>query len=285
MKCPKCGNELPNTSPFCGSCGAALLATCPVCGHGNPQAQRFCEQCGSEVAAAIPGLLLEKALAWRDTFERMGWCEDPSNTVPNSFPLYRKVWLEKVLPTCYSLLREHGIPQAHSGAEPWLFFSPILWGRVDWKIDKFEARIPETEYLQTFGFLLATRCRLVSVQTKKPSTWSVVTDAALARHFEAAQFEVYQWLYRDINEAQVKENGDVRLLTEKGDSIYLHIKTKGVRLIDQAIAVSTAGGQRQGQFLVAASNIASANQAKMGFLEVIQEFCRDIVAVGSPPLH
>lgn len=230
--------------------------------------QRFCEHCGSEVASAAPGLLLEKALAWRETFERMGWCEDPANAIPDSFFMRaaRKNYLDKVLPTCYSLLREHGIPEAHTRTEPWVFFSLLLFG--DWKIDKFEARIPKTDYVDGPGFVLATRCRLVFVQTK-----------------DAKQFKLYQWLYRDINQAQVKENGEVRLLTEKGDSIYLHIKTRGARFVDRAIAVSTAGGQRQGQYLVAASNIASANQAKMDFLEVIQEFCRDIIAVRSPPLH
>ncbi|MBI4333263.1 MAG: zinc ribbon domain-containing protein [Chloroflexi bacterium] len=282
MQCPKCGNEVPDTGRFCGSCGTALLSACPVCGHGNPQAQRFCEHCGSEVASATPGLLLDKALAWRDTFERMGWCEDPANAIPNDFGWreFRKDWLDNILPTCYSTLREHGIPEAHTRAEPWVFFSPLFSTKLldtEWKIDNFEARVPGAEYVEGAGFLLATRCRLVFVQRK--------VNNPIAGNVEAKQFKVYRWLYRDINQAQVKENGDVRLWTEKGDSIYLHINTKGVRFIDRAIAASTAGSQRQGQYLVAASNIASANQAKMGFLEVIQEFCRDIIAVGPPPLH
>ena len=76
--CPSCGNEEPEGSRFCGSCGAPFVATerspadmatsgetmltCPRCGNEEPEGSRFCGSCsaplagpGPEVASAEPG--------------------------------------------------------------------------------------------------------------------------------------------------------------------------------------------------------------------------------------
>jgi hypothetical protein len=55
--------------------------------------------------------------------------------------------------------------------------------------------------------------------------------------------------------------------------------------MDKAIAVSTAGCSRQGQYLVAQSNIAAANTAKMEFMEIVQDFICEIINVGNVPLR
>jgi membrane protease subunit (stomatin/prohibitin family) len=53
--CPKCGFQNPQTSKFCGSCGAPLQAgsiSCPKCGTLNAAGSKFCSSCGSPLQAA-----------------------------------------------------------------------------------------------------------------------------------------------------------------------------------------------------------------------------------------
>ncbi|HXX86859.1 MAG TPA: SPFH domain-containing protein [Candidatus Acidoferrum sp.] len=48
--CPKCGFQNPQTSKFCGNCGATLQAggiSCPKCGTMNAAGAKFCSSCGT----------------------------------------------------------------------------------------------------------------------------------------------------------------------------------------------------------------------------------------------
>lgn len=47
MFCPKCGAELPGGTPFCTSCGEALVPTkfCPRCGERLPGDAKVCTKC------------------------------------------------------------------------------------------------------------------------------------------------------------------------------------------------------------------------------------------------
>src|SRR5713101_3865760 len=47
MHCPSCNSENPETTKFCGSCGAPLEAVCPNCGAENPPQFKFCGECGT----------------------------------------------------------------------------------------------------------------------------------------------------------------------------------------------------------------------------------------------
>src|SRR6266851_3058757 len=47
MRCPSCNSENPETTKFCGSCGAPLEAVCPNCGAENPPQFKFCGECGT----------------------------------------------------------------------------------------------------------------------------------------------------------------------------------------------------------------------------------------------
>src|SRR5713101_1338679 len=47
MRCPSCTSENPETTKFCGSCGASLEAVCPNCGAENPPQFKFCGECGT----------------------------------------------------------------------------------------------------------------------------------------------------------------------------------------------------------------------------------------------
>jgi membrane protease subunit (stomatin/prohibitin family) len=57
--CPKCGYQNPQTSKFCGSCGAPLQAgsvSCPKCGTLNAAGAKFCSSCGTALqTAAVAG--------------------------------------------------------------------------------------------------------------------------------------------------------------------------------------------------------------------------------------
>jgi len=54
--CPKCGTQNPQTSKFCGSCGAPLKqqnggVKCPKCGTENAAGAKFCSNCGTPLQA------------------------------------------------------------------------------------------------------------------------------------------------------------------------------------------------------------------------------------------
>ncbi len=54
--CPKCGVQNPQTSKFCGSCGALLKqqnggVKCPKCGTENAAGAKFCSNCGTPLQA------------------------------------------------------------------------------------------------------------------------------------------------------------------------------------------------------------------------------------------
>ncbi len=57
VKCPNCGTENPAGQPFCGKCGAKLIAevqqkvNCPKCGFQNIAGQQFCGSCGAALVA------------------------------------------------------------------------------------------------------------------------------------------------------------------------------------------------------------------------------------------
>ncbi|MBO3798355.1 MAG: SPFH domain-containing protein [Thermoproteota archaeon] len=68
--CPSCKAQVPSTSKFCPSCGAAIQApppppaqpptappagtvACPKCGTQNPSAAKFCMSCGTPLQATV----------------------------------------------------------------------------------------------------------------------------------------------------------------------------------------------------------------------------------------
>ncbi len=54
--CPKCGFQNPQTSKFCGSCGAPMQSggvNCPKCGTSNAAGAKFCSSCGGPLQATI----------------------------------------------------------------------------------------------------------------------------------------------------------------------------------------------------------------------------------------
>jgi membrane protease subunit (stomatin/prohibitin family) len=54
--CPKCGFQNPQTTKFCGNCGAPLQAggiTCPKCGTSNAAGTKFCSNCGTALQATV----------------------------------------------------------------------------------------------------------------------------------------------------------------------------------------------------------------------------------------
>ncbi len=54
--CPKCGNQNPTGTKFCGNCGNKLgpkkMVKCPKCGTEMPQEMKFCGNCGAKMKQA-----------------------------------------------------------------------------------------------------------------------------------------------------------------------------------------------------------------------------------------
>ena len=59
IKCPTCGNELPESAKFCLECGTKIVALgenemiCPACGKKTPKG-KFCMECGQPLARRCP---------------------------------------------------------------------------------------------------------------------------------------------------------------------------------------------------------------------------------------
>ncbi|NIO03472.1 MAG: AAA family ATPase [Proteobacteria bacterium] len=89
MKCPKCNFENPDSTKFCGGCGAKLERICPKCNFPNLPEFRFCGECGHDLSLPsepsprdlsldeklakiqryLPKGVTEKILAQRDRIE------------------------------------------------------------------------------------------------------------------------------------------------------------------------------------------------------------------------
>jgi Double zinc ribbon len=54
VRCPSCGYENPQSTKFCGSCGAALKNQCVKCNSENPPEFKFCGECGASLTAPSP---------------------------------------------------------------------------------------------------------------------------------------------------------------------------------------------------------------------------------------
>jgi class 3 adenylate cyclase len=52
VRCASCDYDSPQTTSFCGNCGAALKNQCGKCGSENPPEFRFCGKCGASLGAA-----------------------------------------------------------------------------------------------------------------------------------------------------------------------------------------------------------------------------------------
>lgn len=55
MKCPKCGNNVPDGSAFCNQCGTPLNSDiqCPSCNSSIPANSVFCPKCGKKVVSDV----------------------------------------------------------------------------------------------------------------------------------------------------------------------------------------------------------------------------------------
>ena len=59
IKCPTCGNELPENAKFCLECGTKIVLLgenemiCPACGKKTPKG-KFCMECGQPLARRCP---------------------------------------------------------------------------------------------------------------------------------------------------------------------------------------------------------------------------------------
>jgi len=286
MNCPKCNKEVGPGVKFCGSCGSSLVSKCLVCGASSSLSDVYCPECGSDKLNSQNGLPLARALAWREQFKMMGWNDVTIDTIKLHFPKmswkansYDVEKAQQYLQTWHELLKANSIPDdPFNKSEPWIFATFFrLIGVPDWTINDFRVNIPNTGDINKrdlsgmsknssdWKFLLTTRCRLVYCNPLKQ--------------------ELFQWPYSDMCQGQVNAKGDVNLTTDKGDTIYFHVWTKGPRLIDRAVAVSSADSQRQGQYLIAQANVASAKSSQMEFMLIVQDFCREIIAVGATALH
>jgi hypothetical protein len=211
MNCPKCNMEINPGVKFCGSCGSSLTNECPVCGSLSILYNAYCPECGSDKLHSKAGIPLGRAIAWRDQFQKMGWCDDAVEQAKLAFrkPSFKPTGdfdidkAKQLVQNWRDLLTANNIPEPFSKSEPWLF--AVFIRPFYWTISVFRASIPNVGEInpQHFWqraiprtFLLATRCRIVFVDVTKK--------------------ELLQWSYKDIRNGQVKSNGDITLTGKRG---------------------------------------------------------------------
>jgi hypothetical protein len=287
MKCDKCGSESPVGARFCVVCGSQLAQACPVCREPVALGQPFCAHCGAEVKSSISGLPIDRALVWKDLFQRSGWW---SFEVPDELAGVRvgKFGSQKQIePVVMALMEQNDGPlNPSSEKEPWIFISAVA------------PRPFHIEELRVFGekwktliypqVVIATRCRLVVARTR--------ADPPLlsARPMPC---EAYQWYYRNLVKwdrskeqlrlvfgegrgfTGMRHQKEEKLLDVKPvkcdgiQTVDLKLQTGGRGLINQAAWIF---GDRDSTRLVAASNMASRDEFNAGFLDTIDKFCSEI---------
>jgi hypothetical protein len=293
MKCPKCGAELSLEAKFCGACGNSLTRMCPVCQKANSIDQVFCIHCGSDIKSSIQGIPLERSLLWKDLFQRLEWS---SFTVPGKIlaGVVKGEYGSKLLtPVVLELLKQNNGPlNPENENEPWIFISPIV--PVNYHVDKLKVFGEEWRrwYAPTIAVIIATRCRFLVSRAIMPALSSSQWNC-----------EAHQWFYRDLvkwnrsgNSFQLSYNkghgfkgilnikdikkpelckiSSVNSVNYNGveQTIKFEVKTEGPRLLDIAMVASNNTATR----LIASSNIGSRSGTKAEFIDVIEEFCRDI---------
>ena len=264
MKCPKCGQDVADNSRFCSFCGNSVTINCPVCGLASDALNKYCPGCGAELSRAEPGLTLSRALAWREQFKRMGWWDDPFETLGKLQSSH--LWdnherSQKRGQIFTALISRESFAEIDSKSEPWIFCCHVCL--KDWHIYSVSKDGQDPGRFDVSPlFVITTRCRLVIVDTK------------------AAQ--LYSWLFGDIKTIEQKDNGSIYVGMKTQENLQFAFKTKGPGLFERTylLGVAASGSKLTASHLIAASNIEAANSMKADFLTIVAEFFSDVLSVG-----
>ena len=204
IHCSNCNYESSLFGQFCSNCGHALTSSCRVCGEDNVIPAKFCRTCGVELTSASVGLLLDRAMAWREQFRKMGWWE----------------WYSDFKEDHWNLIKSQNVPtDVNERHEPWVF-GCVADGKT-MKPEHLYVNAKDFGTTGTFGytnpFVVATRCR-IGIFNPKLKTAQV-------------------WSYTDLKEYQYS-GGDVTIGTHKGDKIRMLLKVPTAGLLDVATALA-----------------------------------------------
>ncbi len=244
IRCSQCSSDNLLYGQFCSNCGTALTARCRVCSEDNLMNARFCRACGVELVNAPVGLFLDRAMAWREQFRKLGWLR-----------------LDEIDDNGWNLIKSHNFPRDDEDRfEPWVFAcktSSLETMRIRsvFSNSKDVTSIGAKGFLATNpAFIVATRCRLGIFVTKA----DVVAIHA----------------YTDLRGAEGISNDVVQLNCANGDKIALKLNLPSAGTINVITAIAATDPvaktwARRGMEIKA--------EQQQSFIELIAEFLYEIV--------
>jgi len=256
VRCPKCGQENPSSTSFCGGCGQSLTIQCRFCGQVNPFDTKFCRHCGKQFGILGPGLSLDRALAWREVFRGLN-----------------SSWLEwaKFSKSIWNDLQSYSFPSdPEDKLEPWIFGCKIGLIGGDYMLHSFVSVYPQASKMshgvltpceRGFGSpygedaIIATRCRLGIVSSKR-----------FAKTF-------YAWSYTEFRKYEVSGTSVLAYVADKILSVPFKVPSPG---LFGALMMLGPDPVARGATLVRAQ---AEHENKATFMEIIDRFFADIVAV------
>ncbi len=238
IHCPSCGYENPLYGQFCSKCGQPVTMQCQVCGEDNVTDAKFCRSCAVELASAPKGLFLDRTMAWREQFRRMGWLEWSSLTNDD-----------------WSLIGAQKMPTVNDKHEPWIFAAMVDGATMKPESVSVDGKIfVSAGVFGTRGFVIATRCQIGFFNTK-----SKVAKV---------------WRYTDLNGYQGSGSNAVVITTNKGEKISWVFKLPSAGLLEVATAIAASDPVAK---TWARMGIAVKAGEQKSFIQIIGDFLQDII--------
>lgn len=273
VHCSSCGFENATGSLFCGSCGKSLTVKCRVCYVDNLNEAKYCRRCGAEIAAAPIGLPLDHAMAWRETFDKVGW---------QQWSAFNEYDWERVM--------TQGVPtNVDEKHEPWIFATSLSSSDYHpfdvefgdskskrrafdfWFADKEVQSHPLLERKYKKGekrpWFVATRCRL-SVLVPK-------CDLALTWWYrDISAFKIYPKKMRYSGIGLGMDGTVLAIVHSSGAYVALAFKVPSPGMFDYFAATTFSDPVSRA---VGAERIAAKADSRRSFEELLTEFAKDIV--------
>jgi len=238
IRCPNCSYENPLYGQFCSKCGQPVVIQCRVCGEDNVTDAKFCRSCAVELASAPKGLFLDRTMAWREQFRRMGWLEWSSLTNDD-----------------WGLVGSQNLPTVNDKHEPWIFGAIVDGATMKPESVSIDGKLfASGGLLGTRGFVVATRCRLGIFNAKS----------------KAAKV----WWYTELSGYQGHGSNAILVTTDKGEKISFAFKLPSAGLLEVATAIAASDPVAK---TWARRGIEVKAGEQKSFIQIIGDFLHDIV--------
>ena len=221
MSCDTCGTTLTPGQRFCGGCGGIQTRECRGCGQTVSKALRFCSECGVELDAITAGLTNASARAWSDTFDAMGWFEQPAASLgPVMQKLYTPLVDEKEQLVFCTRIRD----------EDWRIKEFRIDGqKVEGESEKGR-RWTKAAIIGASAVFFPPAALAAFAMKRSDQVWLIAfRDRFMLLNLTDEQ--VVQWPFASITQGWVDNKGTFKLFIDDGTVVQFVVKTRGTKLI------------------------------------------------------